>query len=67
MEDKQKILSLLLPALQSTRNLNDLVSLDYDEDNGMVIACFACGGKKLANVEGNSGTSMIRDVIAQIL
>ena len=32
----------------------------------VVIACFA-GGKKLANVFGDSGTSMIRDVIGQIV
>lgn len=29
MEDKQKILDLLLPALQATRNLSDLVGLEY--------------------------------------
>lgn len=29
-EDKQKICDLLLPALQATRNLDDLINLQYD-------------------------------------
>ena len=29
-EDKQNILDLLLPALQATHELHDLVSLEYD-------------------------------------
>lgn len=66
MERKQEILNLLLPALQATRNLHDLVSLDYDEGKEMVIASFV-GGKRLVNVAGDSGTSMIRDVIGQIV
>ena len=41
MEDKQKILDLLLPALQATRNLSDLVELEYREDRELVYAKFA--------------------------
>jgi len=67
MENKQKILELLLPALQATRNLDDLVSLTYDSETEMVAAVFATGGVKLANVAMDSGTSMIRDVIKQIV
>lgn len=66
MEDKQKILDLLLLALQATRNLNDLISLRYDKEKEMVIACF-CSGNKLVNVAMDSGTSMIRDVLNQII
>lgn len=66
MENKQNILDLLLPTLQATDNLHDLISLDYDAEKEMVIACFA-GGKKLVNVAMDSGTSMIRDVIGQIV
>lgn len=66
MENKQKILDLLLPAVQATDNLHDLISLDYDAEKEMVIACFT-GGKKLVNVAMDSGTSMIRDVIGQIV
>ena len=43
MEDKQKILDLLLPALQSTRNLSDLVGLEYREDRELVYAKFSSG------------------------
>jgi len=67
MENKQKILDLLLPALQATRNLDDLVSLTYDSENELVRAGFANGSSKLANVAMDSGTSMIRDVIGQIV
>ena len=64
MENKQEILDLLLPALQATDNLDDLVSLVYYPENELVRAGFANG---LANVAMDSGTSMIRDVIKQIL
>jgi len=67
MENKQEILDLLLPALQATRNLGDLVSLTYDPETEMVAAVFTKGGAKLANVAMDSGTSMIRDVIKQIV
>lgn len=64
MEDKQKILDLLLPALQATRNLADLV---YREDRELVYAKFASGNQKIANVAMDSGTALIRDVIEQII
>lgn len=67
MEDKQKILDLLLPTLRATRNLNDLVSLQYDPDKEMVAAVFSSGGVKMANVAADSGTAMIQDVIKQII
>lgn len=69
MEDKQKILDLLLPALQATRNLHDLVRLTYVNDAGFegVMAEFVGGAKKYANTAMDSGTSMIRDVIGQIV
>lgn len=67
MEDKQKICDLLLPVLQATHNLKDLVDLEYDGDNEKVIATFASGDIKHANVALDSGTSMIRDIIGQIV
>lgn len=67
MEDKQKILDLLLPALQATRNLSDLVELEYREDRELVYAKFASGNQKIANVAMDSGTALIRDVIGQII
>lgn len=65
-ENKQKILDLLLPALQATYNLHDLVSLEFDGGRELVYAKFAGGHQKIANVALDSGTSMIRDVIGQI-
>ena len=66
-EDKQKILDLLLPSLQATRNLHDLIGLDYDEESETVIATFNNGYQKRANVAMDSGTAMICDVIRQIV
>lgn len=66
-EDKQNILDLLLPALQATHNLHDLVSLEFDEGRELVYAKFAGGNQNIANVAMDSGTSMIRDVIGQIV
>lgn len=68
-EDKQLICDLLVPALQKTRNLYDLVSLKYEchADNEMVTATFSSGYTKVVNVSMDSGTSMIRDVIGTIV
>ena len=66
MEDKQKILDSLLPALQETRNLHDLKALYYTPGSETVIAVFA-NGTKYANMDGDSGTAMIVDVIKQIV
>ena len=62
-----KILDVLLPALQATRNLSDLVELEYREDRELVYAKFASGNQKIANVAMDSGTALIRDVIGQIV
>lgn len=67
MEDKQKILDLLLPALQATRNLSDLVGLEYREDRELVYTKFASGNQKIVNVATDSGTALIRDMIEQIV
>ena len=67
MEDRQKICDLLLPALQATENLQDLESLEYDPKTELVHATFVSGRRKLANVAMDSGTSMIRDIILQIV
>lgn len=69
MEDKQKILDLLLPALQETRNLEALMSLVYvkdDRGNERVIAIFP-EGDKLVDVTADSGAMMILDVLHGIL
>lgn len=69
MEDKQKILDLLLPALQATRHMYDLVSLKYvykSTCHQYVEAKFASGYAKQINVSMDSGTGMIKDVMEYI-
>ena len=56
-----------MPALQATRNLADLVELEYREDRELVYAKFAGGNQKIVNVAMDSGTALIRDVIGQIV
>ena len=67
MENKKEIVALLLPVLQATRNLSDLIDLTFDEKAELVTATFSNGSKKLANVTMDSGTSLIRDIIGQIV
>ena len=67
MEDKSKICDLLLPALRATRNLQDLEDLEYIPEQEAVLATFASGATKKANVAMDSGTAMIQDIIAQIV
>lgn len=70
MENKQEICKALLPVLQMTRNLFDLIGLVYDRaDDGeeVVFAIFANGSVKRANVNMDSGTAMIMDIIKQIV
>lgn len=66
MEDKQRICDLLLPALQATHNLRNLISLQYNPEDDSVTAVLP-GGTRQANVALDSGTSMIRDIIRQIV
>lgn len=68
--DKKEICKALVPVLQMTRNLYDLVDLQYiasEDGRETVIAVFDSGYTKLANVSMDSGTSMIRDIIYQIV
>lgn len=66
MENKQEILNKLLPALQATRNLHDLVELEYQADQELVYAKFESGYQKIVNVALESGTAMIKDIINHI-
>lgn len=67
MEDLQKVCDLLTEALKKTRNLRKLKKLYYDKSTETVIATFECGGTKIANVAGDSGTAMISDIIRQVV
>lgn len=67
-EDKQKILDLLLPALQATHNLYDLIALTYlKEAHFEGVKAEFRNGIKYANTAMDSGTSMIRDILNQII
>ncbi|MDE6956653.1 MAG: hypothetical protein K2O96_00925 [Lachnospiraceae bacterium] len=66
MENKQKICGLLLPALQETRGLNDLVDLEYVPEQDIVLATFASGAVKGINVAMDSGMAMIMDIIKHV-
>lgn len=62
-EDKNLICALLLMVCKATRGAGDLMSLVYDEGKETVTATFANGGKRKINVEMDSGTAMIRDIM----
>lgn len=66
-DNKQYICNLLLPCLQATRNLFDLAKLEYDADKEIVVATFDNGFTKTINVEADSGTAMIKDIMRYIL
>lgn len=56
----------LLETLKLTRQLYDLIDLDYIEGKELVVAHFEGGGKKEINVAMDSGIAMIRDIIRAI-
>lgn len=62
MEDKQKILDLLLPALQATRDQHDLIELRYDRSVEAVFVVYEHGAFPV-NVHADSGIAMIRDIL----
>lgn len=62
MEDKQKILDLLLPALQATRGQHDLQELHYHAETESVMVVYEHGAFPV-NVAMDSGIAMIRDVL----
>lgn len=66
MEDKRRICGRLLETLKLTRQLYDLIDLDYIEEKELVVAHFEGGGKKEINVAMDSGIAMIRDIIRGI-
>jgi hypothetical protein len=67
LDNKQNICDLLLPALQATRQLYDLVSLEYHpERDGYVVARFKNGSSKFVNVACDSGIAMVRDICREI-
>lgn len=71
-ENKKEITKALLPVLQMTRNLWDLIDLEYREDEEVsgvevVIATFRNGHRKVVDVTMDSGTALIKDIINGIV
>ena len=66
MENKQKICDLLLPALQETRSLCDLVDLEYIQEQGIILATFPSRSIRI-NVMADSGIAMIKDIVETLM
>lgn len=66
MENKQEICDLLLPALQHTGSLQDVIALEYDSVQEVVTATYRNGYQKSIDVAADSGVAMIRDIMNYI-
>ena len=66
-EEKQKILDLLLPAVQATRAGADVKSLVIGNLHRSVDIYFRTGAVKPVNVEADSGIAMIIDVCRALM
>ena len=66
MENKQLICDRLLECLYLTRQLYDLIDLDYIKEKELVVAHFEGGGKEEINVACDNGIAMIKDIIRGI-
>ena len=64
-ENMQAICDLLLKALQATRSGSGLVNLIYADgpQKETVTAVFQTGRKQIINVTGDSGITMIYDIM----
>lgn len=69
-EDKQAICCALAQALWLTDGGSDLLALEYERDEHgnreTVVIYYLGGGKRRVNVTLDSGTAMIRDIMAVI-
>lgn len=72
MEDKRKILELLLPVLQATRHGENIQALTYmrssfGTENAIIKIVHQSGTKHIyVNVTGDSGIGMIKYIIKKI-
>lgn len=62
-EDKQAICTALFLTLRRTYEYKDLVGLDYEDEEQIVTARFEFGREKRINVNMDSGSAMIRDIV----
>lgn len=67
-EDKQAICNALLLALKKTKDLYDLVELNYIKGDGdeIVVAKFQNGHEKKVCVNMDSGIAMILDIAIRL-
>ena len=68
MEDKREICALLAKTLQATRAYDDVVDIIYrkDPDGEEKVFVHFVNGTKTADVIGDSGIGMIRDILKAI-
>lgn len=69
MEDKKLICELLTTTLQATRGGEDITAIMYDKDDAgeeFATLVFKNGYKKRVCVTADSGTSLIKDVLANV-
>lgn len=69
MEDKKQICDLLTTLLQATRNGEDVAAINYERDDAgeeFATLVFKNGYKKKVCVTADSGTSLIKDVLANL-
>lgn len=52
---------------KGNKKFKRIKKIDYDKSTETVTATFECGGIKIANVAGDSGTAMISDIIKQVV
>lgn len=66
MEDKSKICRLLLPVLQETRILSDLIGLEYIPEKECVVASFPDKPPRTICVACDSGIAMVSDILKRL-
>lgn len=66
MENKQEILSKMLPAIRATRAGVDVAKIT-DNRNGSATIYFTTGARKAVNIEGDSGIAMIVDICRALM
>lgn len=69
MEDKKLICELLTKTLQATRNGEDVTKIIYSKDDAgeeFATLVFKNGYKKRVCVTADSGTSLIKDILANL-
>ena len=54
-------------SIKKNKKFKGIKKLYYDKSTETVTATFECGGTKIANVAGDSGTAMISDIIRQVV